>query len=341
MDRNFLNEVVKGYLVDHNVYTEFNESQVNTIHEKLKNELHDLVDFLYDVDLETYNELKEKSKFEQQRIFEIYLNNLYAKDEPIEEGVLGPIGTGLDTAAGGIAKAVASLLGGFAKLPWWGQGGIGLLVFIFLFKHRKKITQRVFQTLSGIGKTSEKIGNFLKKKGRFANIRYSVIQQNTERCYRKCGITDLRKDFSLADYLNKYAGDSKSATTKAKCLSQCYVESRISEVKTLMKLYFICLKQTGTFDKIKDLSTQKFISMLMADSGASHRQHSFALGSACGEYYDIIHEGMKNINEVIEYFYADKNTQREMIMIVQKEVDQIKHDVIRMDERQLRSFTLS
>lgn len=330
MDRKFLEEVTKGYLVDHDVYGEFQESQVETIYETVFNELKETVDFIYEVDQNTYAQVKSYSKLRQQRVLEIYLNSMYLKDDEIEEGIIGGAASVIGSTASGIGSA-------FASLPLWGQGGVGILTIYFLYKHKGEISRKIFNVIKQIGKVSESVGDFLQKRGRFARFRYAVIQENVEKCYKKCGVRDLNKNLSVKDYLNKYAADNPKATEKAKCLAQCYVQHEVAKVKLVMKMYFICLRQTGNFDNIRDLSTEKFMSMLM--SGDNNQKDIGIVGASCVEYFKTIDESMKNINTMIEYFFEDRRNRQEMIMLVQQDVDKVKRNVANMNDQEIKRLS--
>jgi len=400
MDRRFLKELTKGYLVDHDVYGEFQESEIETIYETIYNELTNTVDFLYEFDNETYEYVRGLPKLRQHRIFELYLNGMYKKD--VVEEQLGQGGAGQprtpdphlrrrrdripgepepvpdlleqrgptpvpdrqgDADRSFMAGALALLVGistllGIRSIPDPEQvdpegGGIlariwdyvahmpastYVILLLVIYWKRRQISKRVFQIIRYIGAVSEKVGDFLQRKGRFARFRYVVLQENVERCYRRCGITNLSRDINVKDYFNKYAGDSGSAN--AQCLANCYVEHEVAKVKLVMKMYFVCLRQTGAFDNIKELSTERLTTALMADQNEQQTKRQLDIvGTACVEYFAIIHRSMQSINSMIEYFYSDRQTQQKFIMTIQKDVDEVKRRVSNMNENELRKIT--
>jgi len=336
MDRNFLKEIAEGYLVNHNVYSEFQESQISTIYETIYEELKTVVDYIYEVDNETYEYVKDLSKIQQQRIFDTYLDAMYAKDETIEED-RGMFGSAAAATWEFFKNKIGDAWGFIADKSFYFQGSLAIILMIFIYRKREPISRRSFQFLAELGKISERIGEFLKKKGRFSRFRYAVIQENSQNCYRKCGIKNLRKDISVSDYFNRHASDEGSVN--AKCLADCYIHNEIKKVRLMTKMYFICLRQTGNFDRIKDMNSDKMFELLSSGGIQTHRQHNFGFGSSCVEYFDLITEGMENINTLVEYFYADMNQRREMIMLAQKDIDNVKRKVSNMGEQELRNFT--
>src|SRR6056297_41261 len=385
MERRFLNQIAEGYLINHNIYGEFKESKCETIHATILNELNFISDHIYDVDIETYNEVREMSKLKQQRVFEIYLDSMYAKtDKNIKEVVAntnqntGPqwsnktndqkwsSGTkgalafaGLLTylitkdAESKIPKAVVSTsndgifsaLGTIADktldfiidLLSWVPTPFWWILLAAAFMKRKKLAKKTFEYLAVIGKFGEHLGDFIKKKGRYAKFRYAVIQKNREDCYKKCGITNL-ENINIKDYLNKYAGDKINGPRNAKCLANCYITTEMEKIKLLVRMYFICLRQTGNFDRVKNMNVSKLVNLLKSDS---HRQSSFGLAATCGEYYNEISEGIDKVNDLIEFFFEDKSSQQELKMALQKDVDDVKYDIANMSENELRKFRLT
>lgn len=321
MERRFLRQLTEGYLTDKNAYQLFNSSEIEKIHETVLRELNYICDYIYEVDLEAYNEVYEMSKIQQQQVFEHYLNMTFGKKEeeegdPINEFVSGTIAF-LTTAA--------------QSLPHW-QWILGLAAVSL---KRKPIAKKTFQMLAGIAGISEKIGKFIEKKSRYTRFRYAVIQKNREECYKRCGVTNLSQ-INVRDYFNKFAGDKKDS--RAKCLATCYIECEIRKVKLLTRMYFICLRQTANFDKVKNMNSVKLMTLLR---DKSHRGASISLSSACGDYYDEISDGMAIIDDLIEFFFSDPSSRSEMRMAVQKDIDEVKHDVIKMHENEIRKFRLS
>jgi hypothetical protein len=101
-------------------------------------------------------------------------------------------------------------------------------------------------------------------------------------------------------------------------------------------MYFTCLRNTQNFDNIKGLSSQKLLNILMTDT--KHRKYNFGMQTTCAEYFNIISESIQKIHDLIEFFYQNKTTQQELIMTLQKDIDQVKQDVLRMNQQQLNQY---
>lgn len=346
MDRNFLSEISKGYLVDHNVYNEFNKNDIEKIYNKVHSMLVETTDMLYELDPDTYNDLYEMGKLNQQRVFEYFLNLNFEKDSDklIAENLLDKLEDEIINESDAATSSILSTI----FQAFRGAFGDPLLVVIFTililylwFAKRITITKALTQAVAAIGKVMEITGNFLIKNGRYAQINYAVLHKNSERCYRKCGIKDF-KQFRVTDYFNRHAIDKAEdffAPKNAKCLAHCLIETEVQKIKLMTKLYFVCLRQTNTFDNISNMTTEQFMQIMLTDKDSqTHRQHNVSMATACAEYFDMISMSMKNLNDFVEYFIADKTTQREIIMLIQKDIDFIKRDVIKMDQRQLEQF---
>jgi hypothetical protein len=334
MDRKFLLEVTKGYLTNHNVYFDY-PKQIEKISETIYNDLVETIDLVYAIDDDLYEEFRHMKKTDQYRIFEIYLDSSYKSnnsDDNLNESIIGTLG-------GWVSTFLGSIWGVVAGLPLWANGGLIILVLSIIGLKREPITRKTFQFLSEIGKVFDKVGDILKK-GRFTKFRYAVLQQNVESCYKECGITNLKKDISWSDYFNKYAGDTPGTLlnnqNKAQCLINCYLNYEIKKVKLVTKMYFTCLRNTQNFDNIKGLSSQKLLNILMTDT--KHRKYNFGMQTACAEYFNIISESIQKIHDLIEFFYQNKTTQQELIMTLQKDIDQVKQDVLRMNQQQLNQY---
>lgn len=333
MDRQFLSEVTKGYLTNHNVYKD-HPKDIDMINKTIYDDLIETIDLIYDVEEDLYEEVKHMKKTDQYRIFEIYLDSSYKSTdfEVVNEGV--------------ITGTISYLLGGIwsiaVGLPSPIQIPLIILTLIVIGLNREPITRRTFQFLKIVCNKLDGLGDILKKT-RVTKFRYAVLQQNVESCYRKCGITNLKKDIKWSDYFSKGVGDDPGIILllndqkKTQCLIHCYVKHEIDKVKLVTKMYFACLRNTQNFDSIKNLSSTKLLAVLSKDS-AEHRNLNFAMQSSCAEYFDIISESINTIHDLIKFFYKDKTTQQELIMTLQKDIDNVKQDVMRMNQHQLLQY---
>jgi len=382
MERRFFEQITKGYLIDHDIYGEFNESQCETIYSTVLNELNYINDHIYEIDLDLYNTVYEMSKIHQQRVFEIYLNSLFSKDsQPLNEvinrnptsstkntslklsatlGIAGLITWLTDKTfnkvSGSFNDIIPSIspnnsfelfgaLGGVADksiefiselLQWIPTPAWILLICAAIIK-RKSVTKNTFKTLATIGDFGNSFGKFIQNISKYSKFRYAVIQKNREHCYKQCGITNLNQ-ITIFDYFNKHAVDSKYATSNAKSLVMCYIQTEIEKVKLVTRMYFICLKQTGNFDRVKNMNSAKLLSLLKTEN---HRDNSIGLVSSCGEYFIEITEAMNKIHDLIDFFFENKTTQRELRMTIQKDIDDIKYNVSNMHEKEIRNYRLT
>ena len=211
-----------------------------------------------------------------------------------------------------------------------------LVFIIFIWVYRKTISKTLVHTLFHIGKVCETSGTWLSKQGRYAKFRYAIIEKNRTECYKKCGIKDLDKDINVNYYLNKHSGDAVKDKTVT-CLSQCYLEIEIKKVQLITKLYFVCLRQTNAFNEFKKLSTAQTYEILLK-SNMEHRNKSYAVSSACGDYYNVLNQNMIVINDLIGYLFKNKMTQQELRMTIQKNIDETKTSVVKMQQQELQQF---
>ena len=231
MDVRFLKEISEAYIMD---------TELDAFPEQIFNELYGITKYIQANDLELYNELYESSRITQQRILKTYLDCVFELDVPekVDEELLTE-----DPGVGAV---------------------IGILGSIVIGLYRKGITKSLMKAASELGKFSEYIGKFLTKKGKYFQLRYSIIQENYKKCYVKCGI-EKPSDISALSYgsISSSANfASKKSAEQAKCLRECYLENLIETICLHMEGYFACLKRTGNFAAIQNSDSDDLMKLI-------------------------------------------------------------------------------
>lgn len=237
-------------------------------------ELYDIVKFLQAYDIDLYNELYEITTLRQQRILKNYLDITY-ETELLTEDIVIPT---------------------LVVLP-------AIVTFIF----GKSITKGIFKALATLGEGFETLGKWLARHGKYSQLRYAIIQENTNKCYTKCGIkksSDIGM-FSYASIKSKSAIETVDGAEQGKCLRECYIEELIEVIALHMENYFACLKKTGSFDVVQKTDSDDIMKMISSTN----------VSAACESYYTAAREALDNFYRVLEMVYdsqteADKRLEK-------------------------------
>ena len=255
MDVRFLKNISEAYVMD---------SDLKQEPDQIFEELYDVVKFLQTYDIKLYDELYEGTKLQQQRILKNYLDISYEQEEqPLTEDIVIPT-----TAI--ILTIVGAVFG-------------------------KSIAKGITKVLSIIGKAFETFGKWVARQGKYQQVRYAIIQENTRKCYARCGI-QKPSDIRLLTYVTIKAGSAiggEKTIVQGKCLRECYIEELIETIALHMENYFACLKKTGNFDVVQKTDSDDIMKMVSSTNVAA----------ACESYYTAAKEALDNFYKVLELVY--------------------------------------
>lgn len=303
MNTLFLKEISEAYVIDRNLELDSNE---------VYNELYELITYIREVDYDLYDELYNLSKVRQQRILFNYLD----PESDIKEDNL--------YEDAGLTALFASSL------------GMTLLLIVFLL--RKGISKFIFSTLSKIGSVFSALGDFLSKHGRYLKLRYAIIRENFQKCYKQCGIRDFREISSLA-YVSIKANSTTFATAKsaaqARCLRDCYLGTLIDTICLYMESYFACIRRTGGYDALKNVKPDEISNVVS----------SVPLTSACQIYYKLGKEVFENFHRTLEFVYGEVGSDEKDLQymhswlnLLRKQLYIVKEYVLRQSENELKRY---
>lgn len=258
MDVRFLRDISEAYIMDSGL-------EIST--EQIFEELYDVVKFLQAYDYNLYNELYEISKLRQQRILKNYLDITYEQELITEEFTF--------------SIPISLILG-------------GIVMGIF----GKSIAKGIFKILSVAGEGIETLGKWLARRGKYWQIRYSIIQETTQKCYASCGILKP-SDIQIASYFTIKSKTalltSQKSLEQGKCLRECYIEQTIDVIGLHMENYFACLKRTGSFDIVQKTDADDIMKMVSSTN----------IAAACESYYNAARESLDNFYRIIEMIYDE------------------------------------
>ena len=303
MDVRFLKEISEAYTID---------TELNISPDIIFNELYDTVKYVRQYDPDLYNELYEVDRIYQQRILKNYLdlcyeNELAAKsgEEVLEEVIL-------EVTAGKIIAIISVILAGI---------------------YRKGISKAIFKTLSVIGKALAAIGEFISTRGKYLQLRYAIIQENANKCYIKCGISDPKK-ISALSYLTittKSSFGTKQSLEQSKCLRECYIENLIEVINLHMESYFACLKRTGNFSAIQKTDADDIMRMISSTS----------LGTSCLDHYELAKNAMDSFYKILDLVYNDQfdeDRKLEWINKLRTRLYDAREQIHKMDNNNLQRY---
>lgn len=243
------------------------DSALEQTPEQIFEDLYDIVKFLQNYDLKLYNELYETTKLKQQRILKNYLDSTYFQETLTEVDIVIPGTLILATVIGAI--------------------------------FHKSIAKGISQSISIVGKSFETLGKWLARHGKYSQIRYAIIQENTRKCYVKCGVqkpSDINAGSYLAIKTSSNIG-GRQTVEQATCLRECYIDELIDVIALHMENYFACLKKTGSFEAVQKTESDDIMRMVSSTNVAA----------ACESYYNAAREGLDNFYRVLELVYVKKH----------------------------------
>ncbi len=314
MDRRFLKEVTKGYITNHDVYSEYTPKEVDLIEKTIYEDLCELATEIRVVDEDMYNRVYFSNRLEQYSILENYLNIRYQKEDEsqiIQEDYILDESLSLGGVVGWVIdmfiKVVAGLIGNIYLLAC-----LSAIIIIIYRLNGNAINRGFFGFFSGVGKRLESFGKSIKTQGKYFQFRYAIAEKNFDKCYQKCGLESL-KTLGLKHFLTKYIGDSQSSNAdkqQAQCLAECYVETTIERINIALSMYLNCLKSTKEFDKVSNFKGSEFFQFIKSKS---FTKYGFNTNSICNEYLDTASDLLNDFDDLLDYIYKNPSSKRQVI----------------------------
>lgn len=305
MDVRFLKEISEAYVMD---------TELDAFPEQIYNELYDITKYIQKNDVELYNELYESSRITQQKILKTYLDHIFElniiPEEEVDQELINEIEP--------ITAAI---------------GGLGL---ILTYLYRKGLTKGIMKIAAGAGKIFQNIGSFLINKGKYMQLRYSIIQENYKKCYLKCGV-EKPSDISALSYTSISSSStltSKQASNQAECLRECYLDSLIEVICLHMEGYFACLKRTGNSAALQNAETDDIIKMISSTN----------IATSCSDYYNLAKEAIGNFYKILDLVYNDMNDDDKKLEWMNKfrsKLFQTRGQVQKYNNNQLQKYEFS
>ena len=311
MEQSKIKVIVENYLTDHNIYDYVNlESEIIPIQDVLFNEVINILHHVRDYDDDfLYDEFNNMHLFQQQKLIctlldQICINN---NDNILNEGV------------------ISFLVNSMTNFPLT-SGIVGLIIAGLSFKFRTSITKGASKFIAKIGKLSEEVGKFLVKHGRYNQFNYAIIQQNSEKCYKNCGIPNISKINFLSYFNTKNVDEQKFFETAGPCLSRCYITAQIEISMMLLRLYLICLKNTNQFDNIGKLNDTQIYTLFLHPE-ESKPKNQFILSGSCEDYFKLASKNFNTFNDLLDYVYLDTKNKHEAMSRLYSQIKQVKNEV--------------
>lgn len=293
MNIRFLKEISEAYVID---------SGLKQSPEQIFDDLYDIVKLLQEHDVFLYNELYEATSLKQQRIFKNYLDKIYTDENIItEDGIVIP--------APIILGSIVALLFG------------------------KTIAKTYYKLASTIGEAFETLGRFLARHGKYSQIRYAIIQENSRKCYVKCGV-NKPSEIHILSYMTIKSSSSvgtKDSIEQGRCLRECYIEELIELIGLHMENYFACLKKTGGFEAVRQTDSDDIMKMISSTN----------IASVCESYYIAARDALDNFYRVLELVYDKRNEddkRLEKINKLRSRVYESRQIVQRANDREMQRY---
>lgn len=274
MDVRFLSNFVDSYMIKRNVFREFSEDQIELTKSVLIKEVSELVTFLKENDIELYDMIYDKPRKFQLNVLESYFDEQFISEEQLNE---------IDVLIGSI-----------------------ILTLLVSFLTRNRIAGYAFKQLNNIGEFFDGIGKWMSKHGKYAQFRYKIINQNAADCYKQCGVDSqeltMFSYFSLRDKPPILGLTTEESFSTARCLRECYLSFIIESIGILTDNYFICLKQTGSFDKVQNIHSNELVKLF-------HIKNS--ISGHCEEYFNSSKEAFDKFDTLLDFLFEDRGKKQD------------------------------
>lgn len=267
-----ITSVVNTYIKE---YREYNISE-----EQLFREIYKLLFELKVNDIDTYYKFDNLSYVDQSKILqECLYEKINLKDDNPTNKILEE-----STIVTGITMAVTFIL-----LFWFSRT-----------EFQKRLTYKISKGIKNIANLLD----FLSKQW---SIRYKIIKNNSEKCYKECGVDINNISHSVyagtqgVDSVTIRGANNYKDMKKGECMTECFLELLIESIKLLFLNYLYCLRQTGQYFKYENVSKDE-IESLIGDLEITGPCENFRkeLKNAIELYYDIIEYRFNNSRNNIE-----------------------------------------
>jgi hypothetical protein len=277
------------------------DSGVSVGSEQIYEELHDIVKYLQVYDSPLYNKLYEGTKPKQQKILKNYLDISYETQTLYEVEIV--------------------------------MSGSVILLAILSYLFRNPVSKSFWNIASTLGEGLETLGKWLARSGKYWQIKYAIVQENTRKCYAHCGITKP-SDISPFTYTS-IKTNSNIATPKSieqgTCLRECYISALIEVIALHMENYFACLKRTGGFDVVLKTDSDDIMKMVSSTN----------ISAACESYYNAAREALDNFYRVLELVYdshSEADYRLEKINALRTKIYEARQTVQKVNQNEIKRY---
>lgn len=286
MKVDYIKSLSEAYLLD--------APQDNIVPEDLFEHFYGMLKDLRENQTDLYTLFDSMNRFEQQQIFKKYFNLVFEQDNIVEinDEDLDNIEIldELEFFSGSLALLILKI----------GIALIGLIHF------RKPLSKAIFKVLSGIANVINRIGKRLSTYGGSTRLAWSIIQNNSEKCYKLAGFNP--QDASFSSYLSQYPDDlakefSRFFTTSEEehqmdTLRECYLYTLEEVIKLTASNYFLCLHNTKSLSRLPlERDYETFTKVIMSSS----------IHESCDEFFDVFNEAFKKYGDVLQLVYPFKD----------------------------------
>lgn len=282
---------------------------------------HEILNFLRDLrenEIEIYHEYQDQPLLIQTNILTDYLYSIYFEDKILEDlekqSALLEIDRPLEFIDEGVLSSIAGGIFSKAFLT-------GVLVYIVTLLMSKKLSKLHFSIIARIGELLETISKKLLTSGRYWKFRYQIVQKNSAKCYRSCGIDP--NDISPLTYWHVYINTkmpiyTEKSVEQARCLTRCYVAHFIYLIQIYLEQYFTCLKNTGEFDSIKNAKLSDIMKIVSSTD----------ISSSCSDFYKVLRGKLDLFDDLLNFVTSGNNVlkQKYVSMLLQS-IDRARKNV--------------
>lgn len=254
-------------------------------------------------------------------VFPLLEDNVLSKALHTLGDVVSHPGQSIKNLVKGFFKYFPSLAGaGVAIYPLMGGGILASLSTLIILIAGTYAANRVIspdiiknqlEMFNGIADFLSQLSKDVKDGTEGIKYRYEITFKNEEKCYQRAGLDPkklgLRAFFAAKDksvFREILFFDDEKKLDEART---CFLESFLDRISIFFDLYFDCLKKSGNWNSVKDLSDDKYIAMFRMKGG---------MYPVCDEYRNNAVEAIKKFEGLIDFIFEKSPEKKSRWMLL-------------------------
>lgn len=302
MNQKLLKQCCDKFLIKNKYYEKFPE-KIEELTETFSNIIQTNLNNFWETDIWTYNMFHDQSNVFQSNVVYNFLDSVTTQNDIINNDEIEVLNESFLLTS-------SIMVGIIISLNSLTLASLNTSALDFL----KHSTSLVYFNL--ILKPFEWIGKNLVKFSQPKILKYNIILESTNECYRKCGIDPKKipalyneiKDSDIRTNINlKFSKYAKQKTEMGICLRECYLINLSDLIILTAETYLECLKNSKKADDILNnlkLDDSTPLSSVLA---------TLKVSGACVDIYSTLESQISNFSKIVDMLYDLDDTKQDKI----------------------------